>query len=303
MMRLWSELKNALDVIDASDFDELNGGFVSYVVSRAVVTNPRFAMLMMDGLKLAKMHSGAKHYVEDGQFAAHVRSLGITAMSLGSLNEVIPNFHEVDSFVMGGQWGFGTISVHPIHGCVLLVHPVKSASSMQTLSTRAQSSGCYLTPLELSIAGISELTTFYQPQVKVRLFSKRQMKILLRCRPKSIPPNSDYEPTKEQWCGLLPSPGVATLDECSGQCSQSGRRCRVYQFLKGNASDGGCYLGGRSASACGMSKPGLWEGGVLTEYWFNERGDLEKWQGGSSSSGGTLVEVTRKKGNVKTTFI
>lgn len=102
-------------------------GGCGYVVSVAVVRKPGFADLMSLGFDIAQEFSDAKYFVEDGQFAAHLRTFGVTPLALGTMDEVIANFHHVGSAVLQGQWAVnGALRVLPLHGCVLIAHPKRN---------------------------------------------------------------------------------------------------------------------------------------------------------------------------------
>lgn len=260
-------------------------GGSGYLVSRALV--PLVGVIMGGPCLDSTLKQTQGDGMEDVIFSVCLRSRQIDVMNYGFLSQgpaffqaaeldqqVIVNFHQARDALMASADGsllqrsaFWDAQPPPLHGCLLIAHPVEDAEDLINVH-EAVSSGplarprgrCVPTPMALARQAEIRLAA---PGGAVKNFwTPAQVKVLDLCllRVMGAPPRCDWEPVLEQCFGLSHFAPAASAAECAAACCRSGEDCNTFQFREPE----GCWLSpaaGCQAVVAGTAGQG-WEGGM-----------------------------------------
>lgn len=223
--------------------------------------------------------------MEDVIFSVCLRNRGVSVMNYGFVaqgssffqageldQEVIVNFHQARDALMASADGsplqrsaFWDAQPPPLHGCLLIAHPVEDAEDLARVhdvvssGPLARSRGrCVPTPMALARQAEVRLAA---PGNAVKVFwAPAQLTELNLCfrRALGAPPRCDWEPLPEQCFGLSFFAPAASAAECAAACCRSGRDCNTFQFREPE----GCWLGQPTGCQAVVVGSFGWQGGT-----------------------------------------
>lgn len=260
-------------------------GGSGYLVSRALL--PLVGVIMGGPCYDTTLKATQGDGMEDVIFSVCLRSHKVAVMNYGFLaqgssfllageleQEVIVNYHQARDALMASADGsplqrsaFWDAQPPPLHGCLLIAHPVEDADDLVNVH-KAVSSGplassrgrCLPTPIAL--ARQAEVRLAAPGGAMKNFWAPAQVEILDRCflRGMGAHPRCEWEPVPEQCFGLSFFAPAASVAECAAACCRSGNECNTFQFRLPD----GCWLGqhmGCQAVVAGTAGHG-WEGGM-----------------------------------------
>lgn len=264
-------------------------GGIGYVVSRGLIRQ----VGEITGYCLASLVETTKGIsMEDVIFAVCLKQIGVEVTNYGFLAhgvteqvlamhddhtlEFVLNFHQTKEALFKSSDGsplqrsfYWDAQPPPIHGCLLVVHPVDDPEDLEHLhrvvsdpdGPRARpAGGCTPSPMQLSQQSVVSIRA---PGSKPKPAWDHEVLVALdRCfqQRRGAPPRCDWEPLILQCYGLTPYSAAASAPACEAACCRSGEACSVFQFKE----DLGCWLGGIGGGCQiveGTEEHG-WQGGI-----------------------------------------